>query len=184
MLGRVKRLYRSLRAEKSADYPRLFRAVEERSGEILFICFGNICRSPSAEAIWNQKLEKQRLELPKADSAGLSTTQGSKTPADFAEITREFGLDLSKHGSKLAVAELVESARVIFLMDLRNWAMFRKQFPQAMDYTFLLANFLGEGEQEIVDPYGRGGEIGRRVLGQLFAAIEIVQSRLTEKLNQ
>lgn len=182
MIHRLKRMIWSLRAEAKPDFERLRKVVSTGLvGDVLFICFGNICRSPTCELIWNRLRNEEAPHLPTAISAGLSTTQGSRTPPEYAAIAGEFGIDLSQHGSRLVSEEMVKSAGAIFLMDLSNWGKFRKEFPNAMHRTFLLAPFLGDGKQEIIDPYGRDRETARQVVSQIIAAVKKLQSEFTRK---
>lgn len=129
-----------------------------RSKTVLFVCFGNICRSPMAEVL----LKKMLLErLSKAVgirvlSAGLSAYGGYVTGEAF-EVMRKEGVDLSDFRSKPLTEEMVKKADLILTMERLHKNTILSLYPKARGRAFTLKEFAGEAtDLDIADPYGRG----------------------------
>jgi protein-tyrosine phosphatase len=147
-------------------------------GRILFLCFGNICRSPFAEVYWNRILETRGLSGPRADSAGFFNQFGRRAPSRLLPSIREMGLDLTSHRSCMATAPMIRQAGAIFVMDAQNWRDLARTFPDALDKTFLLGLFAEEGPAEIADPYTLPEDQARAVYGNLARALDALAGRL------
>lgn len=138
----------------------------DRPTTILFLCYGNILRSPYAESRWNAWRHDQP-GLPSASSAGFHDNTNRETPARFQSAAAHRGVDLTAHRSRRVVAGDVSDASVVFAMDLRNLKDMQREFPEALCKTVLLGA-LGDAEDpEIPDPYGQqigaGGATYRRI---------------------
>ena len=127
--------------------------LERPPKNILFLCFGNICRSPFAEFQWNALLAQSGREEPRAISAGFFDQIGRRTPERFESIIKSMALDMSTHRSKMATRDMIDNADMILLMDMENYADLVRIFPDAAKKTWLLGLFAGDGEPEIIDPY-------------------------------
>lgn len=66
---------------------------------ILFICTGNTCRSPMAEAIFNDICKKKNIDMY-AQSAGVATVDGLPAAKNAVEIMAQRGIDLSQHKAR------------------------------------------------------------------------------------
>lgn len=133
---------------------------------ILFLCYGNICRSPVAAAL------AARL-LPQADvaSAGFFAGEGRRPPDNIRWAAGQMGLDSSHWASRLVSDEMVTDAHVVFVMDLENFRDFRSRFRRHLDKVLLLGMF-GEPPSVLVrDPYQKGPEETIRVLRQIESAV-------------
>ncbi len=144
------------------------RARRRPVRNVLFLCHGNICRSPVALS-----LAQQHLQGWAVSSAGFITETGRPSPSCLQEAARFLDLDLSGWRSLRVSRQMVESADVVFLMDLRNLRTFRAEFPDALGKVLLLGMFLPK-PAEIADPYGQNVEKTVVVLRNIQAAIERV----------
>jgi protein-tyrosine-phosphatase/predicted ATP-grasp superfamily ATP-dependent carboligase len=136
------------------------------SMSFLFVCSGNIMRSPMAAALLRQCLQNDGVRIT---SAGLFASAGKPADPTARMASREFGITLDHHLSAPITAETVDQAEVIFVMDHLNEAVLINRFPQASHKTFLLGACLdqsGRGKPvEILDPYNQGlVEVRRRYL--------------------
>jgi protein-tyrosine phosphatase len=82
-------------------------------GCILFVCYGNLCRSPFAAALLRRLL---RGAGPRVTSAGFGYAGRRAPPVALAEAAR-FGVDLSSHRSQLLSPAVVRAAQVVFTME-------------------------------------------------------------------
>lgn len=122
---------------------------------ILFVCTGNVCRSPMAEGLFRQAVQgsKDYHVL----SAGLGASDG-QPPTPFAvQAMNELGIDISHQHSRPLTADLVEQADYIFCMTHSHVDTVTLLYPQAAEKTFLLREFddtLDTFEKDISDPIG------------------------------
>jgi len=119
-----------------------------RARRILFVCHGNICRSPLAE-LYAKKLSPN-LEV---ESAGFHDTVGRATPKWYQAIAAELGVDLSVSRSRRIDTAQVEWADMILLADLDNLDRLEREFPEAVGKTTMLGLFLPTPRAAIEDPY-------------------------------
>ena len=92
---------------------------ESREGEdfrLLFVCTGNTCRSPLAEALARRELEELGWSRVEVASAGAAAASGAPASVGALRVAERQGLDLSGHRSTPLTAELVERADLILTM--------------------------------------------------------------------
>lgn len=118
---------------------------------VLFVCTGNICRSPFAEAV-------ARREGLDAESAGLEAYTGAGPTEDAIAVARELGYDISSHRARSLTAEMVEQADVVVSMTAAHVAALGGR-----------SRLLSEADLE--DPIGRGRGVYRRVYDQIEADV-------------
>ncbi len=83
---------------------------------LLFLCTGNTCRSPMAQAIAQRSLERRGWETVEALSAGVSALPGGAASEGSRRVVEEEGLSLEHHRAQPLTAELVEGADLILTM--------------------------------------------------------------------
>ena len=151
---------------------RQHRAVLERlknSGprKIVFLCYGNICRSPLAAALAERSLAHTEIE-----SAGLHDRTGRSCPEKILRTAREYGLNLSQHRSRRAIREQLLSADLVVAMDLENIQLIQEEFPEAMEHTTLLGLFANPATVAIADPYDKDEDSTAKICGQVRSGVE------------
>jgi RpiB/LacA/LacB family sugar-phosphate isomerase len=122
---------------------------------ILFLCTGNVCRSPMAEGLFRHAV-KGRGEF-RVISAGLGAIDGEPPTHHSAQAMKEIGLDISKQRSNALTAEMVRSADLILGMTHSHVDTVLLLYPSAAEKTFLLREFddtLEPYEKDISDPIG------------------------------
>ena len=139
---------------------------------VLFVCMGNICRSPSAEAVFRHKMNAQGLTL-KVDSAGTLGAHAKEKPdhrAQKAGVARGYSFDGIK-ARKVTVQDFTDFD-LILAMDHDNVEELKKVAPAAaLDKIHLLLDFAVDHEEEQVpDPYYGGAKGFDYVLDLVEAA--------------
>jgi RpiB/LacA/LacB family sugar-phosphate isomerase len=122
---------------------------------ILFLCTGNVCRSPMAEGLFRHAV-KGRGEF-RILSAGLGAIDGEPPTHHSVQAMKEIGLDISKQRSSALTAEMVRSADLILGMTHSHVDTVLLLYPSAAEKTFLLREFddtLEPYEKDISDPIG------------------------------
>lgn len=118
--------------------------------KILFVCYGNTCRSPMAEALFN-KMAKDKGISARASSAGImAITGGTAAPYSIA-VMAQSGIDLTRHRSRLLDNEILEEADLILAMDNSNLQAVPEGYK---DMTFLLSDYASDTGEDVFDPIG------------------------------
>lgn len=121
---------------------------------VLFVCSGNTCRSPMAEAIARDLFDKRPLSnMPLiAASAGTSAFDGDGATAEGDQALRHLGVRLQSHRSRLLTREMIREAEAIFAMTRGHRAAILQMMPEAADKVQLL----NPSGRDIADPIGSG----------------------------
>ena len=122
---------------------------------ILFVCTGNICRSPMAEGLFRH-MAKSRGDY-KVMSAGLGAINGQAPSTYAVRGLKEIGIDIVGLRSRMLTGQMVQEADLIFGMTHGHVDAINLLYPQAVEKTFLLREFddtLQVYEKDISDPIG------------------------------
>lgn len=146
---------------------------------ILFVCFGNIMRSPMAEAMFRQSITGTHI-LVRAVSAGLHAIPGGAAHPRAVAASSEIGLSLVEHRAQLLSPEMVSEADVIFVMDFQNKAEVLALYPEARSKVVMLSAYAEGAERcrEIPDPYFGDLEATRRCYALLQTCIHNLAAEL------
>src|SRR5258708_6748109 len=139
---------------------------------VLFVCTGNICRSPMAQGLFADLIRGRRdIEVT---SAGIGAV-GGQPPSPYAvEVMQEIGIDIRNIRSKPLMADLVRRADFIFVMTYGHLDSMLLLFPSGAEKTFLLREFETDFpvmEREVSDPIGQSRETYRDCRNQIRAAL-------------
>jgi glycine hydroxymethyltransferase len=127
---------------------------------ILFVCTGNVCRSPMAAGILRQAVAGRGGY--RVLSAGLGAADGQPPSPYAVQAVQELGIDISNERSRMLTAELVQQADYIFGMTHSHVDTVQLLYPQAAEKIFLLREFdetLDTFEKDISDPIGGSYEV-------------------------
>ena len=147
--------------------------------KILFVCHGNICRSPLAQSVFTHKVKELGLEeMFQIDSFATSTEEiGNPPHRGTVEKLREAGIPLVPHRAKQITLRDYDDFDYIIGMDtanIRNLNRMLKGDPEGKVYKFL--TFAGSG-RDIADPWysGRFDETYRDVVTGCSAFLEFLE---------
>jgi len=127
---------------------------------VLFVCTGNICRSPIAEGFF-RRLTGNRKDIEVA-SAGVHAVRGQPPSVYAVEVCAEEGTDISDLRSQPLTGALVDRATHIFAMTGAHLETIQTLFPQSAEKTFLIREFEQPGTtvwRDVPDPIGLGREV-------------------------
>ena len=127
---------------------------------VLFVCTGNICRSPIAEGLF-RRLTGNRKDIEVA-SAGVHAVRGQPPSVYAVEVCAEDGTNISDLRSQPLTGALVDQATHIFAMTGAHVETIQTLFPQSAEKTFLLREFEEPGTtvwRDVPDPIGLGREV-------------------------
>lgn len=150
---------------------------------ILFVCMGNICRSPSAEGVFRKHVFEAGLENQiKIDSAGTHQYHVGEFPDSRAiESALNRGIDISLQRSRAVKKNDFTDFDLIFAMDEDNLRLLNKSCPQKYQYKLhLLLEYTKQSTREVPDPY-YGGSHGFETVLDLLESASII---LLEKLKK
>jgi protein arginine phosphatase len=143
---------------------------------ILFVCTGNTCRSPMAEAI----LKSKKIDGLEAKSAGIYAATGSEASAHAKKVLDNNQIE-HHHSSHLLDREALQWADLILTMTGSHKQAILQQYPVGSEKVFTLKEFIGEQyDIDVVDPFGGNLAIYQETYQELDSlitkAIEKIQS--------
>ena len=128
--------------------------------KVLFVCLGNICRSPTAEGVFRHIVRSARLERQiEVDSAGTHAYHIGDSPDPRAQAAAaRRGIDLGGLRGRQATAEDFHEFDYVIAMDRENYATLQSRCPPTLHYKIrLFMEFAPQYEQdEVPDPYFGG----------------------------
>ena len=136
---------------------------------ILTVCAGNLFRSPFAEGLMRQRLDRAGAAA-ECYSRGLIAMPGRKSPASVLKIAMEFDVDLSGHVSQTLLRPDVERAGLVLVMDAKQRQHLVRMSPASVGKVFLLSQPV-DGP-DIPDPVGLDDEVIRTVYHQIAGYVD------------
>src|SRR5947209_20053459 len=122
-----------------------------KTKRILFVCTGNICRSPLAAALLQRALAQRGIDGLEVASAGTGAWDGAPASEGAYLVGLERGLDLSGHRARLLTRELVDQADLILTMARHHRARVDELGGEGK--VFVLGEYAGKGGDEVSDPF-------------------------------
>lgn len=168
MINKVKGVKRKLKNVYWNIYGKIMNnpTLPHNPRSLLFICKGNICRSPFAERLAARIAKNKGYTRITFDSAGLEVSDPSPSPENAVQAARGFGVRLDDHKSKKINHELINSSDIILVMEPWQMKALKKSFSDVQNIQnkiFLMSSFDKQesGIKEnfhrytIFDPYGQ-----------------------------
>jgi protein-tyrosine phosphatase len=156
--------------------------------KVLFVCMGNICRSPSAEGVFRHLVTDAGLsDVVSIDSAGTHAFHIGEAPDARAQAAaRKRGYEMTHCEARQVTTDDFREFDLILAMDWENLSAMQQQCPKQYQHKLmLLMRFANEFEEATVpDPYYGGPEGFGKVLDYLEDAcqgvLELVRKRATQ----
>jgi len=189
--------FRALRGNKKLDNPdgfgehcstKILQEMEGKRNKVIFLCTGNICRSPMGEALLKRAIDNdsdEKLKRLEVISAGTSTVDGMPASVNSVAALKRIDVDISKHRSTFLTQKLVDEAYAIFAMARSHIDILKHNYknlpPRVM--TVLEAEN-PSGNPDIADPYGGGIDDYLDVRDEVARAIPSIVEYLKNELEK
>ncbi len=144
---------------------------------ILFVCTGNTCRSPMAEAYFKHLTVLHGLSDIHAASAGVAAFDGEKASPQALFALSLHGIDGTRHRSQAVTETLVSQADFIYAMTHSHKQKLVNAFPPSAERVCTLLSLL-ESDADLPDPFGGSSEEYVRCLNRMIPALEKLVGRL------
>jgi protein-tyrosine phosphatase len=151
----------------------------------LFVCLGNICRSPFAAVLAERRFRELGVTGIHCASAGISTRQSNRAPEYACEVAEAaYGVSLRDHRPQTMTRELADTFDLIVVMEAGQLEQLRAAYPYARARTVLLSLFDADGvpayqRYHIDDPFSQP----RAAFEASYRRIDRAVSRLIEALR-
>lgn len=118
---------------------------------VLVICAGNICRSPTGEHLLRRNLAQTGIQV---SSAGLNAVVGHPLERHALATLQRHGQAPREHQARQLTPQLLQASDLVLVMEHRQLQDVIRLSPVSRGKTFLLGKW--QSEREIPDPYRRG----------------------------
>ncbi len=166
----------------------LFRTPAEPAASVLFVCLGNICRSPTAEGVFRTAVEQAGLgRRIRADSAGVGDWHIGAPPDRRAiQAARRRGYDLtSLRGRQVETADFTRFGWILAMDDTNLRALNALKPSEYGGHLGLLLEFAPElGVREVPDPYYGGPDGFDRVLDLIETSTAALLAHVRAELGR
>jgi protein-tyrosine phosphatase len=150
---------------------------------ILYVCKGNICRSPFAERLTKKKIEKGSNAFLTIRSAGIDTTVKNPPPKEAIDSAKNFGISMDDHRAQRLTQKLISGSDMIVVMEVKHLKQLEEAFPGSKGRCFLLSMFSHDqrrwgsyySQYNIADPYGKNKD-------QFTLCYEIIEMHINNLL--
>ena len=149
---------------------------------VLFVCTGNLYRSPLSAALFLKKLHADGLaDSWIVESAGTWTFPGRPIPLHALKAAREFGIELKDHRTRPVHLAMLETYDLILVMETGQREALGIEYPSVQDKVHLLSELADQLKYDIPDPAKSRQDI-RQVIAAMSGLIDRAYPRICQFL--
>lgn len=151
------------------------------SYRVTFVCTGNTCRSPMAEAVARKWLEERGIDAITVASAGILAGEGHPASDGARWAASERGLDLDSHRASLLTAEMIAASDLILTMGQSHRRVVEDQGGEGR--THRLRDYAGE-HGDVQDPFGGPDHVYDATFREIQALVGRAMERIVRALAE
>ncbi len=160
--------------------------LPRRPGNVMFVCFGNICRSAFAEYLANDKLARLGVRDVVCRSSGIRARDGKPSPEQAVLSAKKWGVDLGPHGARPIDREMMDASDVVLVMEAWQLKALEEEYPDLRERLYLLplleseltGRGSGYGRYNLADPYGKAPAVFEACFTRLDRFLDLLFDRL------
>jgi protein-tyrosine-phosphatase len=150
---------------------------------VIFVCTGNVCRSPMAAGLLYEKLIREDMaDQVRVRSAGIWALEGRPASAYALQVMSEHDLDITAHRGRNLTQADVDEADLVLAMTRRHADIIVRDLKRTEGKVHLLAQMV-DSAYDILDPYGGSLADYRRTAHELQDLIERGYQRIISMLR-
>jgi len=155
--------------------------ILQKNPSLLFVCKGNICRSPFAELYLKQKLKQDTTDNFTVLSTGFIEKENRVSPDYAIQAASTFGVNMTNHRSNVLKKEQLDAMGVVFVMDLELYNKFVLLYPEHKNKIYLLGIFSKSMKKgDIDDPYSKNIDYFKHIYKKIIDAIDTLTLRIVK----
>ncbi|MEI7982277.1 MAG: low molecular weight protein-tyrosine-phosphatase [Bacteroidota bacterium] len=152
--------------------------------KILFVCTGNICRSPLAEGILRSKIIKYHISA-EVDSCGFESFHIGDSPDPRAQyVAKKNGIDISSHRARLFSMDDFDNFDLIYVMDNSHYQRLKhllRNINDGLKVDFIMNSIYPGSNFNVDDPWYSDFSAFEKIFHQLDLACQSIADQLREK---
>ncbi len=154
---------------------------------ILFVCTGNICRSPMAAGVLKSLLPGEYANLVHVGSAGIGALPAFPASDHAISVCAEENIDITDHRSRQVSREILDRSQIVFSLSKNHYDFLRLHYPEYQENGFLLKRFDRKKRRpagwSVADPIGEDKNFYKKVYREIKREIKRILPRLLQLVD-